>query len=150
MVKPITQRRLREILARFSKTGVPVDYQADNDDSSTFDAMVNHDHLRDFAQALGTEKANKLIGSFLQEADETISYIRARLEAGEKSDSLRETVHHTAGSAALLGAEVLRAMLAEVENELAEGIECDPCNADDLKDIWSKTAPELRLHLRDT
>ncbi len=149
LVKPITQRRLREILARYSKTGEPIEYQSENDDGSTFDAMVNHDHLRDFSEALGAEKANNLIGSFLQEADETISGIRARLEAGERSDSLRETVHHTAGSAALLGAEVLRAMLAEIENDLAEGVECDPCNADDLKDIWSKTAPELRLHLRN-
>ena len=45
---------------------------------------------------------------------------------------------------------MLRAMLVKVENELADGVDSDPSNADDLKDIWSKTAPELRLHLRDT
>jgi len=149
LVKPITQRRLREILARYSKAGGPVAYPSETDDSSAFEAMVDHDHLRDFAQALGTDKANKLIGSFLQEADEAVSDISARIEAGERSKSLRETVHHTAGSAALLGAEVLRAMLAEIENGMAEGMTCDPHTSDDLKDIWSKTAPELRLHLKD-
>ena len=146
LTKPISVQGLRELLARFSvapplvadgrRRSIPVDPS---------DTMLNHTHLEELAGAVGSERINALIDSFLAEMDETLTGCAARFEDESVRDGLRGRVHHAAGSAALLGAEVLHAALSELEAELMAGAADDRESHDRLRDIWAGTAAELRL-----
>ena len=148
LIKPITARGLREILARYSATGLRDTVDVADEAPPAFDAMVDHRHLRELVEALGSEKIETIMTSFLDETGEAISLIAERLEAQDTADGLIEKIHHTAGSAALVGAEGLRTCLADLETKLASGAACDPSDGRSLGEIWSKTAPELRLYLK--
>ncbi|MFK7870997.1 MAG: ATP-binding protein [Roseobacter sp.] len=148
LIKPITARGLREILNRYSTSRLRGPSTPEDPQTSAGETMVDHGHLGELIEALGSGKIETLVASFLDESGEAIATIAQWLEAEEAADGLLEKVHHTAGSAALLGAEVLRASLADLENRLAEGDVCNASDAKMLRDTWSKTAPELRLYLK--
>ncbi|MGD9340295.1 MAG: ATP-binding protein [Chromatiales bacterium] len=146
LVKPITLTGLRELLRHYSP-GLEEDGRSDDDEAPVFDAMVDHGHLEELGSALGATRINDLVRAFLVEAEAAIETISARIEKGEIDAALRETVHHTAGSAALLGAEKLRAELAQLELHIAESLPIGTAESRTLQRVWSKTDPELRIHL---
>ncbi len=148
LIKPISRKGLREILARFSaKVHLHTDDEP-GDDSGAPDSLVDHAHLTELANALGAEKINRLIQNFIDEMQETIAYVEKCAKAGKSEPGMREKVHYSTGSSALLGAEALRIALASLETRLAEGLDCDPADGEKLKDIWAATATELKVHTR--
>jgi CheY-like chemotaxis protein len=146
LVKPITLSGLRQILRQYA-TSRRVSENEEMEETDALDAVVNHGHLEELAATLSTEKVDRLIRAFLSEAAAAVHTIAQKLDAGETGDDLKEIVHHSAGSAALLGAEALRSAFVRWEDAIAEGNELGGDEPRKLLSIWLKTVPELRLHL---
>lgn len=146
LVKPIKLDSLRKTLRQHSTTAQQDDWTED-DDATVFDAMIDHGHLEELASALGRTRIKELITSFIAETDAAIAAISVQVGNGEVDAELRDSVHHTAGSAALLGAEKLRSTLARLEQNIIECLPVRPNVGLELKRVWSKTEAELRLHL---
>lgn len=146
LVKPLTLSRLRQVLRQYS-TGRRVLENEESEEAHAYDAVVNHTHLEELAGGLGKEKIDGIIRSFLSQNEAAVQAIARKLDARETSDELREMVHHSAGSAALLGAEALRAVLVEIEDRIVESAGFCGDEQSSLLSIWSKTVSELELHL---
>ena len=144
LIKPISLARLRYILTRYSNLAQGSDSLRLTDPGD--EMLVDHAHLEELSDVLGAEKKDAMIQSFLTKTDHAMDSIISKLETGDLKDGLREAVHHTAGSSALLGAEVLRAALADLETDLAENRPLTDDAAKTLAEIWSDTAKELRAH----
>lgn len=148
LIKPISHRSLRETLAKYSQSGARTGGSSAKTDEVAFEATVDHAHLRELAGALGAEKIDALVKSFLDETGAAIEDIAKHIGAGDITEGLQEKIHHIAGSAALLGAEVLRTLLVELENQLVDAQTIDPSDAETLTEVWAVTVPELRFYLQ--
>ena len=146
LVKPITLSGLRQVLRQYS-TGRRVSRNGNAEEADVFDAVVNHGHLEELAAALGKDKVDGLIRAVLSEAGLAMHAIAQKLDARGTDDDLKEMVHHSAGSAALLGAEALRGVLVGIEDTILEEVEFSGSEQSSLLSVWSKTVPELKLHL---
>ena len=147
LIKPFTPEALRHILIRYSKDAHSRP-ELDLSYNSTFDAMVDHNHLEGLSSALGQGKIEDLVTSFIAEADVAIDKIAVGLASDNERKALRETVHQMVGTAAFLGAEKLRTTLAQLEEDIVEDRSLGTDVGQELKIIWLKTVPELRLHLK--
>ena len=141
LVKPISRDRVRAILA--SRLGAAEAPAPGGDEAPEALSPLDHAHLDALAETLGPEKTAALVAEFLSETSAAVDAIVRRLGAGEAGGALQADVHHAAGSAALLGAERLRAELAGIEERLGGGSTGTPGDAERLAAAWSETAPAL-------
>jgi HPt (histidine-containing phosphotransfer) domain-containing protein len=85
-----------------------------------------------------------MMSNFLSEMENDVSQIISQIDTRHFPQTLREKVHHAAGSAAMLGAKSLHAALCNLETQLHELKGDNEISGDDLKSTWTKTARELR------
>lgn len=149
LIKPISLRGLRDVLGKFSAQGLVRTGDVSRHEDGALESMVDHAHLTELANALGAEKIKGLIRNFISEMNETTAYIAKCAEAGKAEPGLREKIHYATGSSALMGAEALRLALADLEARVAEGFACDASTSQELNEIWSRTAAELKVHVRE-
>nr|WP_239025453.1 PAS domain-containing hybrid sensor histidine kinase/response regulator [Roseibacterium persicicum] len=141
LVKPISRKGLRAVLARFSQHGAaaPSEPGAEAADPAPLDRA----QLDELAAALGPEKVRALVGAYLSETGAAIAAIVARLQTGAVDASLADAVHHAAGSSALFGAQALRGALAALEDRIRDGDAPDAQDASALAEVWTRTAQAL-------
>ncbi|MBE1281864.1 MAG: PAS domain S-box protein [Rhodobacteraceae bacterium] len=148
LVKPISRDGLSALLRRVSDLGSQVSDRAYSQAGNSVPVVLDKPQIQDLVDALGQAKVRTLVQDFLDETDPALIRICHALRTVEaepdqdKSD-LVALVHHTAGSAALLGAIELRARLAAVETNLNTATPVAPETADQLLDIWSQTKDSL-------
>ncbi|MDU8913698.1 ATP-binding protein [Aestuariicoccus sp. MJ-SS9] len=144
LAKPISRKHLHAVMDSFlgPATGPATAY----DGALDWSELMDHAHLGALAEALGPQKTAALVGDFLTEMTSAVETISAAIEAGATDEALREKVHHAAGSAAIVGAEAIRSLLAQIEDRLLSGKSCDGQHAHQLRETWRATVPELRLY----
>ncbi len=149
LVKPISRDGVRAVLAAYLGSGpapAPPPISAPSPDEVQ---PLDRDHLAALADSLGPEKTAGLVSAFLAELGAAVEAIAYRFETGETVGTLREDVHHAAGSAALLGAERLRRDLVRLEELLAAGAHGRADDATRLRATWADTAPALEAFQAD-
>ncbi|MEP4770011.1 MAG: ATP-binding protein, partial [Roseibium sp.] len=144
LTKPVSLQKLRDILLGISINKKQSAVQLSLSAPDPSDEVINHTHLNELVGTLGAEKTKTMMSSFLSEMEIDISQIISLIDTGQFPESLREKVHHAAGSAAMLGAKSLHAALCNLETKLRELESDNEISGDDLKSIWAKTARELR------
>ncbi|MEX0282974.1 MAG: ATP-binding protein [Paracoccaceae bacterium] len=144
LVKPISRAALREVLGRFGprdRQGFDgIDPAEDQGAHSVLDAR----QIEELTHTLGTKKLAGLVRDFILESDPAIERICGCLSSGELDDHLIAEVHHTAGSAALLGASELRGCLAALETQLKSDEPVAGDLSDRIQQTWAQTKVELQ------
>lgn len=146
LVKPISRKSLRQVLQAY--LGQKPAAKAATTPRPEGPKIVDHAQFDELSNSLGRERAAKLVEDFLGETGAAIDTITQRLAAGETDETIRKDVHHAAGSAALLGAELLRGELARVEEGLKTGERYDQVTAGQITDAWQSTVRVLEGYLR--
>ena len=144
LVKPITRTGLRDIIARLcgpTKGSAPPKGQSRHQG-----ATLNESHLAHLIAAMGPTKITALVTSFLSETDLAVAEIATSLEHRTGDAGLRQLVHHTAGSCALMGATTLRDTLVAFEDRIEAGALPDHDDAAALRRIWQATSEALQRH----
>lgn len=100
----------------------------------------------DLAESLGRDKAARLMQAFEAEAEALLARTATADWDGETPTAKADAVHRLAGSASVLGAGELRAVLERLEEAYRRG-EAVGAAPGDLAWAWEKTRAEIRLCL---
>jgi PAS domain S-box-containing protein len=146
LIKPIDRESLRDLADRYSSGGSIKATSHGNGQPTV--SVIDHAHVEELAVAIGQSKIERLVRDFLTELDQAIDEIYNSTEHGRSTVELRKSVHHLAGSSAVLGAVNLRRELAALEERLVEGKQCDDKTEQKLRLLLNQTTRELRLYLR--
>ncbi len=138
LVKPISRRGLRSMLARFSRGP---HWSAIATPNSTI--LLDDTQLKELNSALGRSKFSDLLASFCNEMAESVEAVASFIERGEIGPELANEAHHAAGSAAMFGALALHGELVAVEDAIHRGVHNDITTGSRLRSIWSDTESAL-------
>lgn len=133
LIKPLSVAALQQALS-----GVKVE---------TAMAEVS-DTFTDLAQSLGRDKAARLLVAFEAEGEALVARTATAEWKAATPREKAEAVHKLAGSASVLGAGRLRAVLQKLEDEYRRGAAADPARGlMDLARAWQDTRDQIRTIL---
>lgn len=139
LVKPISRTTLRHTLSRLcpeSSTGSAGNKIIRNDVTSS---VLDVGHFQELSNALGRKKLATLTQEFIQETDPAIDQICRYLTLGKTDTDLVSLVHHSSGSAALVGAAELQIELQALETRLKTALPLEVELPKRLLSLWDQT-----------
>ncbi|WP_068116394.1 hybrid sensor histidine kinase/response regulator [Tropicimonas marinistellae] len=120
VTKPIVRDELRDNLERIgNRAGRMANPGGAQDDD--VDEAFTPESLHELAQALGAERAEKLLNDFIREMDAGVALLADGKDNGVELSELVSAVHKMAGSCGTFGAERLRIALSDVETLAKSG-----------------------------
>ncbi|WP_164659309.1 PAS domain-containing hybrid sensor histidine kinase/response regulator [Tropicibacter sp. Alg240-R139] len=148
LVKPISRTTLRQTLSRLCLENSTVSDGKERNRTSVTSSVLDFSQIQELSHTLGRKKLTALAQEFIQETESAIDQICRHLYLGNTDTDLVSLIHHTAGSAALVGAAALRIELQALEARLKTALPLEVELPKRLLSLWEQTKLCLLEYLK--